>query len=135
MVTATNLNPDPPASPSGHIGYHKILHVAVNEVTALLSGITNFAAAVRSAVPSGTYSADILTDGDANHVFTAADDTRVTASAYVIVWNATAKTWATRPAGIPAGMVCFRSTNDAGATPPSSGQLTGDIWERHPDAA
>lgn len=47
----------------------------------------------------------------------------------VVMWNSGTSSWPGRPAGVPAGMVTYNSTNDAAATTPTSA-LTGDLWAK-----
>lgn len=54
-----------------------------------------------------------------------------TGSGRMAFWNATSKTWGTRPSG--SDPVMFVSTNDKDATIPGS-MATYDMWFRHPDA-
>jgi hypothetical protein len=77
MVQSTSLPTNLTAGQTGHIGNSNTVHNAVNAVTLLLNGITDFVTAVQQAVASGTQSADILVDGTNNKVFTSADDAKL----------------------------------------------------------
>ena len=85
-------------------------------------------------------SADRVADGTTNHVFTAADDTKlstITTGANQIIVRWTGSAWGARPSGSTFGVV-YLSTNDPAATAPTAagnGLVTGDLWRRHPDAA